>query len=125
MLVELAWEHGCRPFTNILYGIPICYTKLPTIYRLKEKLLASDGGGDLHVLVDNEAQVNFLEDFIRTFGFTLGESLKWSVFLKIDTGYHRAGVTCDKEGVFLASRIIKSSYLTLQGLYSHWWVVSG
>jgi len=120
MLVELAWEHECRPFTDILYGIPICYTKLPTIYRLKEKLLASDGGGELHVLVDNEAQVNFMEDFIRSFGFTLAKSSKWTVFLKIDTGYHRAGVTCDKEGVLLAARIIKSSYLTLQGLYSHW-----
>ena len=110
MITELACQYKCAPFNDILYGIPICKSKLCAIRRLKNEL-----DGDLHLLIDNPNQIKFLEDFISN-----TKSSPWSMFVKVDTGYHRAGVICDIEGVSLAARIIKSPYLCLKGLYSHW-----
>lgn len=121
MLVDMACEHEGKPFHDILYGMPICYTKLPIIHRLKDKLTRWVGeDGVIHVLVDSEDQLERLEDFVANFGSALMNATNWSVFLKIDTGYHRAGVTCDLNGVSLATKIIKSSHVSLKGVYSHW-----
>lgn len=118
MLTEMACQNQCRPFSDILLGMPICKTKLPSIQELKNKLaVATNSDGSIHLLVDNSGQVEFLEDFISN---SPSANTKWSVFLKIDTGYHRAGVTCDCQGVSVATKIIESSYLILKGLYSHW-----
>jgi len=107
MLTELAIEHG-PPFTDVLYGIPICKLKLPTIETLRNKMVDVDA--NIHLLVDNMVQLDALES----------TDIKWSVFIKVDTGYHRAGVTCDDQGVSIATRVIESTNLSLKGLYSHW-----
>ena len=69
-------------------------------------------------MVDHPDQIEFLEEFISK--NSTGSNIKWSVFIKVDTGYHRAGVTCDDSGISSASLIIDSKYLALKGLYSHW-----
>lgn len=116
MIVDLACQHKCKPFSDVLLGVPICKSKLSAIQKLK--LLASyEGKNTIHILVDNPDQVDFVEAFIRN---SSSPGIKWSVFIKVDTGYHRAGTTCDDEGVSLATKIIKSPYLKLKGLYSHW-----
>ena len=107
MLTELATEWG-PPFNDVLYGIPICKSKLPTIETLRNKMV--DLNGDIHLLVDNMGHIDMLKS----------SETKWSVFIKVDTGYHRAGVTCDDQGVSIAARVIKSTNLSLKGLYSHW-----
>ena len=107
MLTELALEYG-SPFNDVLYGIPICISKLPVIETLRNKMV--DVEADIHVLVDNMVQLDILES----------SETKWSIFIKVDTGYHRAGVTCDDQGVLIAARIIESTNLSLKGLYSHW-----
>ena len=118
MVVDLASLYPCKSFNDILFGIPVCKSKLQAIQKLKNKLESStNGDGDVHVLVDHPDQVNFLEDFIRNTPFTMK---KWSVFLKLDTGYHRAGTSCDDRGVMLAMKIIESPFVALKGLYSHW-----
>lgn len=120
MVVELACEHRCRPFSDILLGVPICKSKLSAIQQLRIQLAsATNNGGSIHILVDNPDQVQFLECYVRNFSST-DTNAKWSVFLKLDTGYHRAGTTCNGHGLVLASKIIESKYLTLKGLYSHW-----
>eukprot|EP00585_Thalassiosira_rotula_P008035 CAMPEP_0196136866 /NCGR_PEP_ID=MMETSP0910-20130528/5029_1 /TAXON_ID=49265 /ORGANISM="Thalassiosira rotula, Strain GSO102" /LENGTH=421 /DNA_ID=CAMNT_0041397225 /DNA_START=64 /DNA_END=1326 /DNA_ORIENTATION=- len=117
MVADLACHHQCRPFSDILYGIPICKSKLSAIYSLKMKLAsATNNDGSIHILIDNPGQVNFLEEFISNSSLPERD---WSVFLKLDTGYHRAGTTCNAEGVALAKKIINSPYLNLKGLYSH------
>lgn len=80
MLTELACEHQCKPFSDVIFGIPVCVSKLPAIHQLKTKMaLGTNGHGVIHVLVDNTRQVDFLEEYIRT--HSLGD--KWSVFLKV------------------------------------------
>jgi len=108
MLTELALEYG-QPFNDVLYGIPICRSKLPVIETLRNKMVDVDA--NIHVLVDSLDHIDFLESSSET---------KWSVFIKFDTGYHRAGVTCDDQGVLIAARVIKSTNLSFKGLYSHW-----
>lgn len=118
MIVDMAFHHECKSFRDILYGIPICKSKLSAILRLKNELSSvTNNEGVIHVLVDNSHQVDFLEEFIISSSLA---DIKWSVYLKIDTGYHRAGVTCDSQGISVAMKIINSSCLTLKGLYSHW-----
>ena len=107
MLTELTIEYG-SPFNDVLYGISICISKLPVIETLRNKMVNVDG--DIHLLVDNMVQLDALES----------TNIKWSVFIKVDTGYHRAGVTCDDQGVLIAAKIIESMNLSLKGLYSHW-----
>jgi len=107
MLTELAIEYGL-PFNDVLYGIPICRSKVPTIETLRNKMV--DVNGDIHLLVDSLDQIDMLES----------SETKWSIFIKVDTGYHRAGVTCDDQGVLIAARILESVNLSLKGLYSHW-----
>ncbi len=106
-----------KPFGDILYGIPISSSKIQRILEIKRKFdeLATDNNGDkvaLHVLVDNIGQVQMLKKFSSV--------QKLSVYLKVDTGYHRAGVSITEDGVNLACTIIRSNFLSLKGLYSHW-----
>ncbi len=119
MLIEMASRHEkCKAFGDVLLGIPICKSKLDTILKLKNELASvTNDGGVIHLLVDHPTQVDFLENFIES---SPSLDTKWSVFLKIDTGYHRAGVTCDNRGISVALKIIDSPRLTLKGLYSHW-----
>jgi len=121
MLVELACQKQCRPFNDILLGVPICQSKLFAISALKNKLRSKFkcvDTGTIHILIDHPAQVHFLHDFIQNEASSY-EGGSWSVFMKLDTGYHRAGTTCDKRGVDLATEIINSPVLELKGVYSH------
>ena len=122
MVVDLACRHRCKPFNDILFGIPVCQSKLEVIQQLKSKLTSAMGDDcSVHVLVDHPSQIDFLENFIRNNGQSADKDAeRWTVFLKLDTGYHRAGITCDLAGVELAAKIIESSFLALQGVYSHW-----
>jgi D-serine deaminase-like pyridoxal phosphate-dependent protein len=118
MLTEMASRHKCPPFSDILFGTPICKSKLSAIRELKNDLAsATNNEGVIHLLIDHVHQAEFLEDFIMNSSFP---EVKWSVFLKIDSGYHRAGVTCDSRGISVAKKVIDSSCLSLKGLYSHW-----
>ena len=119
MLIDMAGRHEkCKAFGDILLGIPICKSKLKTILKLKNELASiTNNGGVIHLLVDHPTQVDFLENFIEN---SPSLNVNWSVFLKIDTGYHRAGVTCDNRGIAVATKIIDSPRLSLKGLYSHW-----
>eukprot|EP00986_Skeletonema_menzelii_P010796 scaffold5399_cov147-Skeletonema_menzelii.AAC.2 len=119
MVVKLGCEYKRKPFTDVIFGIPICKSKLPSIQSMLEELTsATDGEGCIHVLVDNPQQVVFLEEFVEQHASDENPQ-GWSVFLKLDTGYHRAGTTCDEVGVKLACQVINSAHLVLKGLYTH------
>ena len=75
--------------------------------------------GQIHILIDHPVQVAFVENYVKT----TPDKVSFSVFLKLDTGYHRAGIMCDDRGVDLAVQILQSSHLDLKGVYSHWYVV--
>lgn len=120
MMVDAAEKYGGAPFNDILYGVPIVSSKLATLVTLKKKLSCLTGGGQIHVLVDHVDQVQQIEDFVK--GDNTSTASKFTAFLKLDTGYHRAGVPCDGHGVKVATAIIESSALELVGVYSHWYV---
>lgn len=126
LLVQGANKYG-GPFSDILYGVPISQTKLARLDALRDKL---PKGGKINILMDHEQQFVMVEDFAGKTSpvhkkpklASPPETKVWSVFLKLDTGYHRAGITCDDRGVQLALKVIDSPLLELAGVYSHWYV---
>ncbi|KAJ5702712.1 hypothetical protein N7488_010260 [Penicillium malachiteum] len=98
---------------NILHGIPLIPSQ---VVRLAEiaKLL---GKNSISVMIDHPDQVAYLEKFFEITNFPV------CVFVKVDTGYHRAGlppVSLNKNG--LLERLAdaeKQGFVSLLGLYSH------
>lgn len=67
-------------------------------------------------MVDNEQQIDMLE----TFASNHPEVESWQVFIKVDVGSHRAGLT--KSSPFLIDllkRADASAAVDTQGLYCH------
>ncbi|KAJ6076232.1 hypothetical protein N7499_008213 [Penicillium canescens] len=70
-----------RP-TNILYGIPLIPSQIPRLAKIAKKL----GPNSLSLMIDHPDQLPFLADFAREAGSPA------NIFVKVDTGYHRAGL---------------------------------
>ena len=81
------------PYSNpegpcqILYGIPLPPSRTERLAHLGKKL----GRESISVLVDNDSQLQSARAFKDMTGFPC------KVFVKIDTGYHRAGVVVGTE----------------------------
>lgn len=104
-------------FDDILYGVPIGADE-KRITRITE--LVREFAVNIHVMVDHEEHVEALEAVSSKSGID-----PLSVFLKIDTGYGRAGVPFDDErGISIVHKILDSSLLSLKGIYSHWYVLN-
>lgn len=112
MLAEAAEKYGGAPFNDILFGVPIAGAKLPSLVMLQRKLK----GGQIRILVDHVEQVRQVEEFVKD----NNDVSRFTAFLKLDTGYHRAGVPCDERGAKVAMAVIRSPALELVGIYSHW-----
>ena len=76
-------EGSCQ----ILYGIPLPPSQIERLAHLGKKI----GSESISVLVDNKSQLQAARAFRDMAGFPL------KVFVKIDTGYHRAGVVVGTE----------------------------
>lgn len=98
---------------QILYGIPLPPSRTEQLAYLGQKL----GSGSISVLVDNVSQLQAARAFKDIAGFQL------RVFVKIDTGYHRAGVEVGSEKFkrLIAKILDEESRGTvdLLGFYSH------
>jgi D-serine deaminase-like pyridoxal phosphate-dependent protein len=93
-------EHG---FDDITWAFPVILGRIPEAVELSERV-------DLGLLVDSGAAIDALEATRQPLG----------VYLKIDCGYHRAGVSPAGELVHrLAERLIESSSLTFRGILTH------
>ncbi|KAF5858747.1 hypothetical protein ETB97_003856, partial [Aspergillus alliaceus] len=73
-------DNGHR--VNILYGIPVVPSQVDRLAAAAAEL----GEGSVSVMVDHPDQVRFLDGFAAVTGFPVG------VFVKVDCGYHRAGL---------------------------------
>lgn len=115
--VRLLAESGLGgPFDDILYGVPIASTsKIAILDQIQQR----HANVTIHLFVDHPRQVQMLDDYC----ISTSRKHPFSIFLKLDTGYHRAGVSCDDRGVDLASQIVLSDQLVLKGVYSHWYVM--
>ncbi|KAF2731074.1 hypothetical protein EJ04DRAFT_514823 [Polyplosphaeria fusca] len=98
---------------SVLYGVPIPQSAVPRLLRLAKKLKP----GTISVLIDNidallqlQEQANAVED-----APTIG------VFIKIDTGYHRAGIEVGSNQLpRLVQSAIGSSRQVFKGFYTHY-----
>ncbi|KAL8919916.1 MAG: hypothetical protein Q9172_004734 [Xanthocarpia lactea] len=99
---------------NVLYGLPVPPSTVQRLAYFGKRLLP----GSVSVLVDHHDQLQHLKKFKEISGYPL------SIFIKVDTGYHRAGVPRGSvEFSKLLTRILDdedvSTHLKLLGLYSH------
>ncbi|KAJ5331309.1 hypothetical protein N7476_001092 [Penicillium atrosanguineum] len=98
---------------NILYGIPLVPSKVANLANLAKDL----GPDSISVMIDHPDQVPFLTNFTSIAGFPA------CVFIKVDTGYHRAGVppvSLNKNGLLEKLALAEETGSAhLLGLYSH------
>lgn len=106
---------------DITYGVPIGIGSAL-------KYLAADVRAASHVavriIVDSEASLSAVEAHAANAAAAGSPYPVWGAFLKIDVGYHRAGVDITtaagaEAGVALARRLAQSPAVSFLGLYSH------
>ncbi|KAJ7039820.1 putative serine dehydratase domain-containing protein [Mycena alexandri] len=99
---------------DILYGLPVAINKVADLSDLWDEV-AKDGAV-VRLMVDNPEQIRFIEEFEKA----RGSSRKWSVFVKIDGGQRRAGMTTNSPLFvpFLKS-LFESPAISVYGFYIH------
>jgi len=113
-----------NPFLNVIYAVPISEAKLIQIGSiLADPKLENLGHIRIYLLIDHPSQVDMIERVIVTGLIYKSSSTNPShflAFLKLDTGYHRAGVPCDARGLDVAMKILRAHEVVhLAGLYTH------
>lgn len=95
-------------FRDITYAVPIAPEKLERAAKL------AAGLEHLNILIDSFDALQAVESFARAHG------VAFDVFLKVDCGYHRAGVDPDRpESEELARKIELSHAVRFRGLLTH------
>ncbi|KAK4504196.1 hypothetical protein PRZ48_005112 [Zasmidium cellare] len=98
---------------DILCGIPLLRSQPRRLAAIARQIAPST----ISVLIDHPAQLDHLVDFASSAGFPA------RVFVKIDTGYHRAGLPpngANKDGLIAKlMRLEESGQANFIGLYSH------
>lgn len=98
---------------SVLYGMPLPLSQVDRLASLGRQL----GAGSIVLVVDHASQLPPLRSFYDQTGFPAG------VFLKVDTGYHRAGLppnALNKNQ--LLQKLVNwqaEGILSFKGLYSH------
>jgi D-serine deaminase-like pyridoxal phosphate-dependent protein len=98
-------EHfAAAGFADITYAVPIGPEKLARAAALAKRIAR------LNILIDSFEALDAIEDFGYLF----------DVFLKVDCGYHRAGVDPDRpESLDLARRMAAAKTIRFRGLLTH------
>jgi D-serine deaminase-like pyridoxal phosphate-dependent protein len=95
-------------FKDITYAFPITANKMSEAAELT---------ADLHsfnILLDQPQTLTALDEYGRE------HDIRFKVFLKVDCGYHRAGVDPSKpESVQLARRLASSDHIEFKGILTH------
>jgi len=95
-------------FKDITYAFPITANKLGEAAELTASLEI------FNILLDQPQTLSAVEDYGREHG------TRFKVFLKVDCGYHRAGIDPLKpESVQLARRLAASDCIAFQGILTH------
>ena len=98
---------GAAGFRDVTWAVPIPPSKAAEAAALARQLDA------LHLLVDSDEAVTALEA-------QSSESARLSVFLKLDCGYHRAGVDPESPAsLALARRLADARHLDFRGVLAH------
>ncbi|HEX2834803.1 MAG TPA: alanine racemase [Thermoanaerobaculia bacterium] len=95
-------------FRDITYAFPIAPSKLERAAALAQKI------DRLNLLIDSEVAFRAIEQYAAS------HDLTFDVFLKVDCGYHRAGIDPDSpDSVRLALQLGRSEHIRFQGLLTH------
>ena len=95
-------------FADITYAVPIAPARIAEAAELARRVER------LGLLVDHESVVGELE------ACAAAQGVRMRVLLKVDCGYHRAGVDPAAESsVALAARLARSQYLDFAGILTH------
>jgi len=95
-------------FRDITYAVPIAVDRLEEAVEIGRSIDA------LHLLLDHESTFEAMSACARAKGVRL------SSFLKVDCGYHRAGVDPERdESVALAVRMARSEDVDFRGVLTH------
>jgi len=95
-------------FDDITYAFPISPNKLAEAAELTGRMK------QFHILLDQLATATAFEAYGRA------NNICFSVFLKVDCGYHRAGVDpCAPESVHLAEQMQASKHIRFRGILTH------
>jgi D-serine deaminase-like pyridoxal phosphate-dependent protein len=97
-------EHG---FQDITLAVPLCHDKIPAILALAEDT-------NLRVLLDHPKTLEALEESCSK------TEAEIQVLMKVDCGYHRAGVNPEsEESLELAQSISDANHLQFKGILTH------
>ena len=99
---------------NVLYGVPLPPSQAARLGRLASQV----GPGSISVMIDHQDQVPSLKAFHEIAKFPA------QVFVKVDTGYHRAGVGATSDAMRALVETIadceqSDRFVELIGFYSH------
>lgn len=95
-------------FQDITYAVPISPARLDEAAKLSKRVK------QLNLLVDHPQTLAAMESFARA------NQLVWSVYLKIDCGYHRAGVDPEQPiAMEMARRLQTSQGIHFRGILTH------
>lgn len=98
---------------NMLYGIPLLASQVDRLAAIACQL----GPDSISALIDHPAQIDHVIKFWNTAGLPIG------VYLKVDTGYHRAGLPASKLNKDdLLAKLLDlddKGQINFLGLYSH------
>ena len=98
---------------SVLYGMPLPLSQVDRLANLGRQL----GAGSIALMVDHASQLPPIRSFYDQAGSPAG------IFLKVDTGYHRAGLPPDALNKDRLLRKLMSwqfeGILDFKGLYSH------
>lgn len=102
---------------DICFGVPLGIHKIPEVLFLRSVMHTHSPDSDLKVIVDHPDQVKALQAALET------DSAKMppiNVFIKIDCGYMRAGLTVDSPALpLLVQTLAQASQLSIWGVYTH------
>ena len=108
-----AEQFAADGFRDITYAFPIAPGKLKRAADLAARI------DRLSVLLDSEETLRAIEAFAAGHGLTR-QGLTFDVFLKVDCGYHRAGVDPENpDSARLAIALARSEAVRFQGLLTH------
>lgn len=95
-------------FQDITYACPLDPNKIPEAARLGRHIR------NFNLLLDHPDTFGALESYARE------NKIRFAVFLKVDCGYHRAGVDpAKRESNLLAEQIHNSQHLEFKGILTH------
>ncbi len=103
--IQMAEYFANAGWKDILIAFPVNILEIDSLNKLAKKI-------NLHLLLESVETTKFLIDNLK---------FKSGIYIKIDTGYHRTGLSSDDAKIIkeIASLIKNSKHLTFTGVLTH------